>query len=65
MVFNAIKNPFLDIYEIHATNSYLCAAAPQVNKGTHKNVFNQVYKMANNFFDNKGCLGIKNALVVR
>ena len=38
---------------------------PTVDKGTVNNVFNEVFKMACNFFGNKECLGICKMLQLR
>ena len=48
-----------DIHKMYAATLFLQAAAPHFDKGQHKNVFNEVYKVAKKHFKNNGCLGLR------
>jgi hypothetical protein len=65
LYYGGKKVPIVDIYKMYAVNLYLRAAAPHLDKGTHHNVFNEVYKVAINHFDNTGCLGVRKMLSLR
>ena len=61
-----LKNSSLDdIYKMYAANIYLRAAAPLVDEGTEKNVFNSVYKSACGELGGQGCLGINKMVFLR
>ena len=63
--YSSVKVPIADAYKMLACAIYLHAEQPTVDKGKLKNVFNEVYKMACNAFNNKGCLGIMKMLQLR
>ena len=56
--FGNNKITMVEIYKMIAATIFLSAAAPTIDKGTVHNLFNEVYKIACNFVENKGCLGI-------
>ena len=65
LFYGTEKVPITDIYKMYAATLYLRAAAPTVDKGVYKNIFNLVYKLAINFFDNRECLGICKMIKLR
>ena len=62
LAYSNSKIPLADVYKMYASNLFLRAEAPVLGKKGHKNVFNEVYKQAQDFFNKEGCLGIRKML---